>query len=143
MREQRTTGGDGSVDGTAQGRDRETERLSRRNIVSLGSAIALLGAAALSACESPQTSEALDKTSEPLTSTGDVVTTIAALRLLTSYTNGQVVIVAGYSTACDGGGGVFYYDSSETRADDGGTIFKPSNNSGNGAWKRVVRGVRI
>lgn len=68
--------------------------------------------------------------------------TIGGLRNLTASTSGYVR-VTGYSLPGDGGGGTFYWDSSDTEsADNGGTIFVPTDEdlAAQGRWKRVIDG---
>lgn len=66
------------------------------------------------------------------------VATIAALKATTIASvvaNSQIVEVAGYLAAGDGGGGVFQYSSASAATDNGGTIIAP--NTGTGRWLRV------
>jgi hypothetical protein len=42
----------------------------------------------------------------------------------------------GYYQPTDGGGGFFYYNSFTAEIDNGGSIIKPNNVSGNGRWVR-------
>lgn len=42
----------------------------------------------------------------------------------------------GYYQPTDGGGGFFYYNSFTAETDNGGSIIKPNNVSGNGRWVR-------
>ncbi len=68
------------------------------------------------------------------------VENIAALKNLdpAAFVASQVVNVAGYSVAGDGGGGAFYSNPSSGAADNGGTIIAP--NAGTGRWLRVLSG---
>lgn len=67
---------------------------------------------------------------------GDIlgeVNTIAALKALatTDLTGGQ--FVRGYYAAGDGGAGTYFWNSSDSRADNGGSIIQP-NSGGTGRW---------
>ena len=64
------------------------------------------------------------------------VDTIAALRALTITYNS--VLVLGYYTAGDGGDGLFRWNSSDSTADNLGTIIIPNSAPGTGRWNRVV-----
>ena len=63
------------------------------------------------------------------------VDTIAALKALTVTYNS--VLVLGYYTAGDGGGGIFRWNSSDTTADNLGTVIIPNSAPGTGRWNRV------
>lgn len=65
------------------------------------------------------------------------VQTIADLKAVdvTTVSDKQQALVAGYSAAGDGGGGAFYYDAGSSDADNGGTILAP--NAGSGRWKKI------
>lgn len=67
-----------------------------------------------------------------------IVASVAALRALTSMTNGQYVVTAGYYSANDGGGGTFVYDSSSSTTPDNGLVLVP--NSGSGRFLRLYSG---
>ena len=70
---------------------------------------------------------------------GQVVTSIANLRLL-NHTVVTYAQAAGYYTAGDGGGGNYYYDPADTTSsDNGGTIIV---DSGGGRWK-LITGTKI
>jgi len=68
------------------------------------------------------------------------VKTIADLKAIdvTTLTDKQQALVAGYTTPGDGGGGIFYYDAAASTADNGGTIFAPT--VGAGRWMRNYSG---
>lgn len=67
------------------------------------------------------------------------VASIAELRTIPA-TDGQVVFVAGYYTAGDGGGGPFAFDAAAAQADDGGLTVRPTAvaSGSPGRWKRVL-----
>lgn len=65
-----------------------------------------------------------------------VVSTIAALRLLIKTSASKNALVTGYRTPGDSGGGMFYYDAADTTtADNGGTVIVAADG---GRWKRSV-----
>lgn len=68
------------------------------------------------------------------------VQTIADLKStdVTTLTDKQQALVAGYYAPGDQGGGPFYYDAGSSDADNGGTIFQPD--AGAGRWKRIYSG---
>lgn len=68
------------------------------------------------------------------------VKTLADLKAIdvTTLTDKQQALVAGYSAPGDGGGGQFYYDAAATDADNGGTTLQLG--SGAGRWKRIYSG---
>ena len=69
------------------------------------------------------------------------VSTIAALRALTSLSGGPgSVVVQSYAAPGDGGGGFFVYDANDTTtADNGGTIIVPTTTL-TGRWYRLFSG---
>lgn len=62
-----------------------------------------------------------------------------ALRVAIPNNLRETTHVDSYSTPGDGGGGTFYWNASDTRPDDGGTIFK-SQTIATGRWNRVYSG---
>lgn len=66
--------------------------------------------------------------------TDEEVGTIAALRLITGRTDGQIAHLLGYYAAGDGGGGQFYWNAASTATDNGGTVILPTGHSGAGRW---------
>lgn len=65
------------------------------------------------------------------------VTSINALKSLSTPQANTIYHVLGYETANDGGGGEFYWDSSDTTSpENGGTIFTATT----GRWKRLYDG---
>ena len=71
------------------------------------------------------------------------VQTIADLKAIdvATLTDKQQALVAGYTTAGDGGGGAFYYDAGASDADNGGTVIAPT--AGSGRWKRLYSGTAV
>lgn len=57
---------------------------------------------------------------------------------VTTLTDKQQALVAGYYAPGDGGGGQFYYDAGASDADNAGTIIAPT--AGSGRWKRIYSG---
>ena len=51
--------------------------------------------------------------------------------------NGSRMLVRSYAPNTGKGGGAFIYDANSTLAHNGGTVFKPSGFTGNGAWIRL------
>jgi len=71
------------------------------------------------------------------------VDTIAALRLISGATEGQLVQVAGYYTAGDGGGGpTRRWDAASVCTDDGGACIDPAA-AGAGRWVFSQRDINI
>lgn len=70
------------------------------------------------------------------------IANIAALRLYSGNTTGDVVYVRGYNTDADGGGGNFIWNSSSTEADNNGTIIKVTSST-KGRWVRSYEGTAI
>ncbi|MCU0690338.1 MAG: hypothetical protein MUF54_02950 [Polyangiaceae bacterium] len=68
------------------------------------------------------------------------VKTIADLKAIdvTTLTDKQQALVAGYAVPEDGGGGVFYYDAAASTADNSGTVIAPT--AGSGRWIRTYSG---
>lgn len=71
------------------------------------------------------------------TKIASIAVNIAALKALvvTNFTTGSQVMVAGYYAVGDGGGGVFTYNSGSSATDNGGTIIQPT--VGAGRWLRA------
>lgn len=55
-------------------------------------------------------------------------------------TTGRFAVVGGYYSEGDGGGGEYTYDADNATADDGGSVIKPTNVTGNGRWVIVPNG---
>jgi hypothetical protein len=49
-----------------------------------------------------------------------------------------LVRLTGYYTPGDGGGGEFYWNDTSTKANNNGTVIKPTGHSGNGAFERIL-----
>ena len=81
----------------------------------------------------------IDPTIDPYSVSGAVEASITALKgLAAASVSNSLVYVSGYYTAGDGGGGYYWFDSTETAADNGGTIIAP--NTGTGRWKLIHDG---
>ncbi|GEM_PF-4226990 len=66
---------------------------------------------------------------------GQVVSSIAALRLLSKASASKNAFVTGYATAGDGGGGAYYLDAADTTsADNGGSVIVAADG---GRWKLI------
>jgi hypothetical protein len=72
-------------------------------------------------------------------------TSIADLRLFPMPPGTGLAPVAsdGHATAGDGGGALWRWDSASSTADDGVTVVKPTNLSGNGRWKRAGQYLKL
>jgi hypothetical protein len=70
-----------------------------------------------------------------------VVNTIADLKaLVTPLVANTVCFVLGYYAALDLGGGQYYWNSSDSRADNAGTVIIPSSNPVSGRWNLKTDG---
>jgi hypothetical protein len=76
-----------------------------------------------------------------MTAHGGVVPRVDTIALLRTYpTLSGEVLVAGYSSASDGGGGPFAWSSTSAAADDGGLVILPTGHVGPGRWLRQYGG---
>ncbi|TDW88635.1 hypothetical protein EV647_5642 [Kribbella sp. VKM Ac-2566] len=101
-------------------------RLSRRTL-------SVLGVTGLATAVAAQPAHAADKKSALAAATG-VASTVADLRATPGTSDGEQLLLLGY-TAPGLGGGVVYWDAAATDPDDGGMVFAVTGTA-TGRWKR-------